>query len=83
MPRCEEGRSAAGAVSGDEACQSGLPTPPAAGAAAAAYAPAMLRTLQKNVAKIEGNLEKLEERLAHEKEKFQEYDVVLKQHEER
>lgn len=39
--------------------------------------------LQKNVAKIEGNLEKLEERLAHEKEKFQEYDVVLKQHEER
>lgn len=40
-------------------------------------------TLQKNVEKIEGNLAKLEERLAHEKEKFQEYDVELKQHEER
>lgn len=33
--------------------------------------------------KIEGNLAKLEERLAHEKEKFAQYDVVLKEHETR
>lgn len=39
--------------------------------------------LQRNVEKIESNLARLEERLAHEKEKFREYDVVLKQHEER
>ena len=51
--------------------------------AAPANRPPARRTVQKNVEKIESNLAKLEERLAHEKEKFREYDVVLKQHEER
>lgn len=43
--------------------------------------PALL--LQVNVVKIEANLSKLEEKLAHEKSKFAEYDAVLKEHEGR
>ena len=41
------------------------------------------RLLQHNVELIESNLARLEERLGHEKEKFAQFDVVLKEHEER
>lgn len=39
--------------------------------------------LQHNVEKIESNVARLEERLGHEKAKFAQYDVVLKEHEAR
>ena len=38
--------------------------------------------LQRNVAKIEANVARLEERLAHEKDKFAQYDVVLREAEQ-
>ena len=41
------------------------------------------RLLQHNVELIESNLARLEERLWLEKEKFAQFDVVLKEHEER
>ena len=37
--------------------------------------------LQRNVDKIESNIRELEEKLAHEKEKFKDYDTVLKERE--
>ena len=39
--------------------------------------------LQHNVELIESNLGRLEERLGHEKEKFAQFDIVLKEHEQR
>lgn len=38
---------------------------------------------QRIVEKIESNIRELEEKLAHEKAKFAEYDVVLKEKEKR
>ena len=37
--------------------------------------------LQRNVDKIESNIRELEGKLAHEKEKYKEYDAVLKERE--
>lgn len=37
--------------------------------------------LQRNVEKIESNVAKLEEKLAYERNKHAEYEVVLKEHE--
>ena len=47
--------------------------------------PSALRRLllQRNVDKIESNIRELEEKLAHEKQKFAEYDVVLKEREKK
>ena len=39
--------------------------------------------LQRNVDKIESNIRELEEKLRHEKQKFAEYDVVLKEREKK
>jgi structural maintenance of chromosome 4 len=36
----------------------------------------------RNVEKIEGNIKKLEDKLAHEREKFKEYNDILRQHED-
>ncbi len=54
------------------------PPAPCPGCATAAY-PA----LQRNVDTIERSVAKLEERLAHEKEKFGKYDQELQEHEAR